>query len=223
MKEWTSEEVSTWAKSINSLPVEVSVTLYENEITGKELLALSIEGLKMMGIERAGTLCLLLKEIEKLDKASKDIVTLIEHSPYCFGKILNQLRLMQLHSIGLIAKEPALPEVDESQKARFEKVVNYYFPGDAAKIMSLSSLTSPDQQLHSSGDTQIIDPTELPIGSSVVVQCEQGREWYASILLAREKGGVQGFHIHYRGTKKKRKALDEVWVPAARVLRICSP
>ena len=93
----------------------------------------------------------------------------------------------------------------------------------SSSTSSSSTQTSAQQQLHSSGDTQIIDPTELPIGSSVVVQCEQGREWYASILLAREKGGVQGFHIHYRGTKKKRKALDEVWVPAARVLRICSP
>ena len=135
VKEWTPDEVSTWAKSINSLPDEVSVTLYENEIRGEELLALSIEGLKMIGIERAGTLCLLLKEIEKLDKASQDIVTLIEHSPYCIDKILNHLRLMQLHSIGLIDKKPTLPKVDESQKQRFEKVVKYYFPGDVAKIM----------------------------------------------------------------------------------------
>ena len=135
VKEWTPDEVSTWAKSINSLPDEVSVTLYENEIRGEELLALSIEGLKMIGIERAGTLCLLLKEIEKLDKASQDIVTLIEHSPYCIDKILNHLRLMQLHSIGFIDKEPTKPEVDESQKQRFEKVVKYYFPGDVAKIM----------------------------------------------------------------------------------------
>jgi hypothetical protein len=135
VKEWTPDEVSTWAKSIDGLPEEVSVTLYKNEITGKELLALSIEGLKMIDIERAGTLCLLLKEIEKLDKASQDIVTLIEHSPYCIDKILNHLRLMQLHSIGLIDKEPCLPAVDESQKQRFEKVVKYYFPGDVAKIM----------------------------------------------------------------------------------------
>jgi hypothetical protein len=135
VKEWTPDEVSTWAKSIDGLPDKVSVLLYENEITGKELLALSIEGLKMIGIERAGTLCLLLKEIEKLDKASQDIVTLIEHSPYCIDKMLNHLRLMQLHSIGLIDKEPCLPAVDESQKPRFEKVVNYYFPGHVAKIM----------------------------------------------------------------------------------------
>jgi hypothetical protein len=135
VKEWTPDEVSTWAKSIDGIPEEVSVTLYENEITGKELLALNIEGLKMIGIERAGTLCLLLKEIEKLNKASENIVTLIEHSPYCIDKILNHLRLMQLYSIGLIVKEPALPEVRESEKQRFETIVKYYFPGDAANII----------------------------------------------------------------------------------------
>ena len=42
---------------------------------------------------------------------------------------------MQIHSIGLIVKEPSLPKVEESQKQRFEKVVKYYFPGDAAKII----------------------------------------------------------------------------------------
>jgi hypothetical protein len=130
VKEWTPEEVSTWAKSIDGIPEEVSVTLYKNEITGKELLAFCRDDLKAIGIERVGTLALLLKEIEKLDKG-----LLIEHSPYCFDKILNHLRLLQLHSIGLIVKEPSLPEVDESQKQRFEKVVKYYFPGDVAKIM----------------------------------------------------------------------------------------
>ena len=135
VKEWTPDEVSTWAKSIDGLLVEVSVTLYENEITGQELLALCRDDLKTMGIERVGNLCLLLKEIEELDKASQEIVTLIEHSPYCFGKILNHLRLVQLYSMGLITKEPTLPEVEESQKPRFEKVVKYYFPGNAAKII----------------------------------------------------------------------------------------
>ena len=115
--------------------MEVSVTLYENEITGQELLALSLDSLKMMGIERVGTLALLLKEIDELKRASQDIVTLIEHSPYCFDKILNHLRLIQLHSIGLIVKKPTVPEVDESQRQRFEKVVKYYFPGDVAKII----------------------------------------------------------------------------------------
>jgi hypothetical protein len=109
--------------------------LYENEITGQELLALDRDDLKTVGIIRVGTVAQLLKEIKKLDKASQDIVTLIEHIPCCFGKILNHLRLMQVRSIGLIVRGPTWPEVDESQKQRFEKVVKYYFPGDAAKII----------------------------------------------------------------------------------------
>ena len=109
--------------------------LYENEITGRELLALNVDGLKMMGIERAGTLCLIVDEIKMLEQVSQDNVTLIEHSPYCFGKILDYLRLKQLHSLGILANEPTLPKVLDSQKKRFEKVVNYYFPGDSAKFI----------------------------------------------------------------------------------------
>ena len=133
VKEWTPEQVSTWAKSVEGLPEDVSIILYENEITGRELLALSIDGLKMMGIRRAGTLCLLLKEIENLEKASRDFASMIEHSPYCFGKILDHLRLRRFHLLGLLAEEPLLPKVYDSQKDRFEKIVKYYFPGDAAK------------------------------------------------------------------------------------------
>jgi hypothetical protein len=73
VKEWTPEEVSTWAKSINHFPVEVSVTLYENKITGEELLALRRDDLKTIGIERVGTLALLLKEIEKLIRQAKTL------------------------------------------------------------------------------------------------------------------------------------------------------
>jgi hypothetical protein len=91
-------------------------------ITGGELLALNIDGLKMMGIGRAGTLCLLLKEIEKLEKASQDFASSIEHSPYCYGKILDHLRLRRFHLLGLLAEEPLLPKVYDSQKERFEKM-----------------------------------------------------------------------------------------------------
>ena len=106
----------------------------ENEITGRELLAMSMEGLKMVGIERAGTLCLLLEEIKVLKQASQDVTTLIEHSPYCFGKILDYLRFKNLHSLGL-AEEPDLPKVCESERSRFKKVVKYYFPGDNANFI----------------------------------------------------------------------------------------
>ncbi|KAL3807865.1 hypothetical protein ACHAXA_010638 [Cyclostephanos tholiformis] len=131
--EWTPDQVSTWAKSIKGLPEDVGIVLYENEITGRELLAMNIDSLKMMGLKRAGTVALLLKEIKKFDRTSQDVVTLIEHSSYCFGKILDYLCLKQLHLSGLIINEPKLPEVCDTQKRRFEKVVTYYFPGIAVR------------------------------------------------------------------------------------------
>ena len=81
VNEWTPDQVSTWAKSIGGIQEDVSSILKRNNINGWELLALNIDGLKMMGIGRAGTLCLLLKEIEKLEKASRDFASSIEHSP----------------------------------------------------------------------------------------------------------------------------------------------
>ncbi|KAL7543591.1 hypothetical protein ACHAXR_012885 [Thalassiosira sp. AJA248-18] len=135
VEEWTPDDVASWAKNdIDGIPDDVVSILKENEITGRELLAMSMEGLRMIGVKRAGTLCLLLKEIKKLEKASQNVATLIEHSPYCFGIILDFLRMKQLHSQGL-AEEPALPKVCESQMGRFEKVVKYYFPGDCAKVI----------------------------------------------------------------------------------------
>ncbi len=99
----------------------------------RELLALNRDDLKVMGLKRIGSVALLLKKIAKLQYTSRDVVTLIEHSPYCFGKILDYLRLKRLHLLGLIVNEPAFPDVCGTQKNRFEKVVKYYFPGDAAK------------------------------------------------------------------------------------------
>lgn len=134
VKKWTPDDVGTWADNIECIQDGIGSILKEHGINGGELLALDREGLKMIGIERAGTLCLLLEEIKMLKQASSDVVTLIEHSPYCFGKILDYLRLKQLHSQGLV-EEPALPAVCDSQQSRFEKVVKYYFPGDSAKFI----------------------------------------------------------------------------------------
>ena len=135
VKEWTPEEVGAWAKKIDDISDEVAQIFVENEITGNELLALSMEGLKMIGIERAGTLCLLLEEIKTLKQASQDVATLIEHGPYCFGKILDYLRLKSLYSQGLVKETPGLPKVCNEQRGRFDKVVKYYFPGDSAKFI----------------------------------------------------------------------------------------
>jgi len=135
VKEWTPDDVCDWAKKVEGIQEDVGSVLKENNITGCELLTLNMDGLKMIGIERAGTMCLLLKEIKSLENASQDVVTLIEHSPYCFGKILDYLRMKQIHSEGLVSKPPALPTVCDSQKERFRKVVQYFFPGDCAKMI----------------------------------------------------------------------------------------
>ncbi|KAL7430584.1 hypothetical protein ACHAXH_003781 [Discostella pseudostelligera] len=128
VKNWSRDEVSDSAKNIEGIQEDVGSIFKQNNIIGCELLALNMDGLKMMGIERAGTLCLLKKEIDVLEKASRDIVSLIDHCPYCFGKILDYLRLKQTCMQGLVG-EPTVPDVVAAQEKRFEKVVKFYFPG----------------------------------------------------------------------------------------------
>merc|ERR1712194_112078 len=134
VEDWTPDDVSTWVENMRGIPDGVGEIFKENKITVHELFALEKDGLVALGISRPGTWSILIKEIKKIEISSQNIVTLVEHSPYCFGKILDFLRRMQLHSNGL-ADEPALPTVCDSQKSRFEKVVKYYFPGESAKVI----------------------------------------------------------------------------------------
>ena len=134
VSDWSVEDVSNWAKNVRGIQEDVSKHFKENNINGHELLALNEAGLKMLGLDRVGTICLLLKEIKTLEKASQDVVTLIEHSPYCFGKILDILRMKRLHSINL-AEDPACILISDSQQKRFEKVVNFYFPGESSTFI----------------------------------------------------------------------------------------
>lgn len=135
VKQWTPDGVSYWAQSVTDISDEVANIFMENKITGNELLALEKDGLQMIGIKRPGTLCLLLKEIQKLEKASRDTATLIEHSPYCFGKILEYLRMKRLQSQQLLERKPRLPIVCESERCRFEKVAKYFFPGQSSELI----------------------------------------------------------------------------------------
>jgi len=134
VSEWTSEEIAKWVKKISNIQEDVSNLFQENDINGAELLALNEFGLEKIGVKRAGTICLLLKEIKQLEKASQDVVTFIEQSPYCFGKLVDFLRLKHLSSLGLTV-DPALPSVCEQKKDMFEKMIRYYFPGDSSKLI----------------------------------------------------------------------------------------
>ena len=108
----------------------------------KELEAKEKDELYKLGITRPGTVGILSNQINHLRGASEDSATLIEHSPYCFGKILDYLRTKRLHALNLI-EEVQRPVVDVSQKERFEKVVRYFFPGSQAdEIMDKESSSS---------------------------------------------------------------------------------
>jgi hypothetical protein len=86
------------AYNIVGICKDVGSILKENEITGREILSLKKDGLLMLGITWTGTLCLLVDEIKKLQQSSQDFVNLIEHSPSCFGKLLDYLHLKHTHS-----------------------------------------------------------------------------------------------------------------------------
>ncbi|KAL7546934.1 hypothetical protein ACHAWF_010264 [Thalassiosira exigua] len=105
VSEWTPVDVVSWAEKIKGIQEDVVGILKKNGINGCELMALGVEGLKEIGVERTATAYLLMEEIKSLKQASSDIVTLVEHSPYCFGKILDYLRLKCLRSQGLFNRE----------------------------------------------------------------------------------------------------------------------
>ena len=135
IKEWDTEDVVAWLNRTDGISETVVISFEENEVSGRELLALGREGLMELGVTKIGTVYLLLDEIRKLETSSHDSVTLIEHSPYCFGKILDYLRLEGSFVKNLVPTKPELPVVCESEKARFQKVVKHFFPGNSSKFI----------------------------------------------------------------------------------------
>ncbi|EJK77995.1 hypothetical protein THAOC_00131, partial [Thalassiosira oceanica] len=131
VKTWTAAEVAGWVRDLEGVPDDAAEIFEKNEVTGVELINLGKDELKELGITRPGTVGILSNQINDLRKASEDSATLIEHSPYCFGKILDYLRTKRLHALNLI-DEVRCPVADGSQKERFEKVVRYFFPGSQA-------------------------------------------------------------------------------------------
>lgn len=58
----------------------------------------------------------------------------IEHSPYCFGKMIDFCRMLRLNSLGL-GPIPDLPSVRNADTSRFVKMVKYFNPGDTAELI----------------------------------------------------------------------------------------
>eukprot|EP00957_Ditylum_brightwellii_P139481 10630243-Ditylum_brightwellii.AAC.1 len=91
------------------------------------------EDVKELGIRRPGTLALVMKAIKVLQMKSQCSPIFIDHDPYCFGKILDQLRLK------VMSKEEYKPLplicIREAKQDAFVKTVDYYFPGELAKLI----------------------------------------------------------------------------------------
>jgi len=132
---WTAKEVISWIDRNDDIDDEVVQRFRENVLKGAELLALGKEGLADLGIKRKGTIYLIINEIKKLEAKHESPVTFIEHSPYCFGKIVDYLRLKSAFCNGLISVDPPRPTVRQSEKQRFRRIVDYYFPGDSSKFI----------------------------------------------------------------------------------------
>uniref|UniRef100_A0A6U3TM16 TLDc domain-containing protein n=1 Tax=Ditylum brightwellii TaxID=49249 RepID=A0A6U3TM16_9STRA len=131
--DWSYEQVTDWAKSHGDIPDEVANLLEENKVSGSELLALGREDLKELGISRPGTLAVVFKDIKALQRKSQIYPIFIDHSPYCFGKIIDQLRLK------VMSKEEYQPlsilHIKKVDRKAFIETVEYYFPGELAQLI----------------------------------------------------------------------------------------
>ncbi|KAL7519076.1 hypothetical protein ACHAWX_004918 [Stephanocyclus meneghinianus] len=134
IQEWNTEDVVAWLNKIDGLSHSTVKSFENEEVTGRELLALGKEGLMDFGITKRGTIYYILAEIKKLSSAQEQNVVFIEHSPYCFEKIIDHLRLENMFVKGLSDQKPKAPTVQASEKSRFEKVVKHYFTGDCSNM-----------------------------------------------------------------------------------------
>jgi len=133
--EWSNEGVIAWLVGINKVSQNVIESFKKDAITGEQMICLGKEGLKDLGLTGVGAIYHLLSKIKRLEQDSHGIVTLIEHTPYCFGKIIDCLRLKSAYSQGLVRQGLATPVICDTEKKRFEKVVKYFFPGESSKFI----------------------------------------------------------------------------------------
>merc|ERR1740139_625444 len=130
VENWDFEQVTKWASEKKNIPDEVAQKLSENKIKGYELLLFGRDDLKEIGITRPGTLATVIGAINELKNSALGNVILVEQSAYCFGKMIDQLRLRAMSQPD--EELPPEPEIREPDKKRFKRIVEYYFPGDEA-------------------------------------------------------------------------------------------
>eukprot|EP00586_Coscinodiscus_wailesii_P010113 CAMPEP_0172490414 /NCGR_PEP_ID=MMETSP1066-20121228/20820_1 /TAXON_ID=671091 /ORGANISM="Coscinodiscus wailesii, Strain CCMP2513" /LENGTH=605 /DNA_ID=CAMNT_0013258867 /DNA_START=47 /DNA_END=1864 /DNA_ORIENTATION=+ len=130
VSKWDCKGVTDWALKLEGVPDDLSVIFQKNEIDGIALLALDREDLKDLGIKRTKSLAIIMKAIRQLKDDGGRKASFIGHSDYCFGKLLDRLRLQAM------CQEYAIPLpspcIREPELKRFKKIVQFYFPGELA-------------------------------------------------------------------------------------------
>eukprot|EP00542_Grammatophora_oceanica_P005851 CAMPEP_0194071196 /NCGR_PEP_ID=MMETSP0009_2-20130614/88581_1 /TAXON_ID=210454 /ORGANISM="Grammatophora oceanica, Strain CCMP 410" /LENGTH=146 /DNA_ID=CAMNT_0038724505 /DNA_START=5 /DNA_END=445 /DNA_ORIENTATION=+ len=132
-RDWSREQVVAW---VGQIPNLVQATDFVSskfaDVTGTELLLFGREDVKDLGITRPGTVVVLVDAIQKLrEDDAESSTTFIEHSEYCFGKIIDHLRLRTKSKISGVP-ELAPPKVREVERTRYKRIVDFYFPGEEA-------------------------------------------------------------------------------------------
>ena len=139
---WGVTEVMAWVKTIEGVTPEVVAEFGKNDYDGKALLTLQHEDLKELGVTKVPVRREILDGIEKLREAEGGASSevFIDQSAYCFGKIVNQLRLRAMRLPGA----PPLqgPSVVDHEKRHFERIVAYFFPGVEEFVTSGGAETS---------------------------------------------------------------------------------
>eukprot|EP00588_Corethron_pennatum_P027358 CAMPEP_0194312080 /NCGR_PEP_ID=MMETSP0171-20130528/9001_1 /TAXON_ID=218684 /ORGANISM="Corethron pennatum, Strain L29A3" /LENGTH=601 /DNA_ID=CAMNT_0039066451 /DNA_START=172 /DNA_END=1977 /DNA_ORIENTATION=+ len=135
VKDWDFNQVAKWASEQTNIPGDVAQKLSKHKINGSELLLFGRDDLKDLGIDRLGTLATVISAINELKKSASDNVIFVEQSAYCFGKIIDQLRLRNMCQPG--DELPPGPNICEPEKKRFKRIVEYYFPGEEASSFIL--------------------------------------------------------------------------------------
>ena len=122
--------------------------------------------------------------------SDSDDGALIDHSSYCFGKIIDQMRLKRMFPAGMQCLER--PEVVPHERSSFERIVKYYFPGqesfilDGVKKFAFKSLDDETGVLHFLGIRQGSASWKNPHDIEQVVSTRSdGRSNLGPILVGR--------------------------------------
>ena len=134
------------------MPENIGATFVRNDVKGVALLVMGREDLKDIGLTKSGPLDFLLKDITNLCRENKSEAIFIDHSAYCFQKILDTLWLRSMcHS----EEKPPFVYIQVSQQERFKKIVEYYFTGEYSSfILQRGDINSTILSKHNSSQIE---------------------------------------------------------------------